>query len=151
MEYTNLDKLILKEDRELRIFLSGGRVRVMRDRDDHGDNFYGEGATLDECLEQTEKNCELMLTYNQGYQDKNHPFTGYMTGAFPDTVIDNGLFNFGTLHIRKINGMVCLIHNPNDMKPVPVIQGRTLREAIDNYNNSLKEIEKPVPYYSELK
>lgn len=101
MKFENLTNEILNNNRVIKVFLSGGRLRVARVDDLDTTRIYGEGPYFTTALTHADENCVDKLDY-QGQYGVNGKHEHYLTGGpmITSDVLDYSLF-FGKILIYK--------------------------------------------------
>ena len=140
MKFENLTNEILNNNRVIKVFLSGGRLRVARVDDLDTTRIYGEGPYFMTALTHADENCVDKLDY-QGQYGVNGKHEHYLTGGpmIASDVLDYSLF-FGKLYLRKGWGSELIRASFVTDKVEVSTNGKTVEEALWNLENAIKVI-----------
>lgn len=140
MKFENLTNEILNNNRVIKVFLSGGRLRVARVDDLDTTRIYGEGPYFTTALTHADENCVDKLDY-QGQYGVNGKHEHYLTGGpmITSDVLDYSLF-FGKLYLRKGWGSELIRASFVTDKVEVSTNGKTVEEALWNLENAIKVI-----------
>lgn len=143
--YTNLTDLtdyVLSTGNRIRIFLSGGRLRIARSVNEiEGSNkVYGEGPNLNVALNIANDNVIDHLTYAEKFLNFNAKYPHFLTGDYssPNDYLDRSVWDSTKFEIFKTSsntiGVIWVGYSGQEIE----VSGKNIPEALSNLSPLLK-------------